>query len=175
MKTNDGHGWTRPRSWDYPDSKVHGASMGPIWGRQDPIGPHVGPMNLDIWVCVGGCLLSPCAVVHYATNWETSFRYIHYIHIQLYTQHCHCFIHTTKIIIPDWSVKCNNISLTPYVLSGEIISMQLTLPLRPSPVMKLIRVNRYLTQIPRLTLLHLCFLLEPKIQTQAIVSRGETI
>ena len=29
-----------------PDSKVHGANMGPIWGRQDPGGPHDGPMNL---------------------------------------------------------------------------------------------------------------------------------
>ena len=28
-----------------PDSKVHGANMGPIWGRQDLGGPHVGPMN----------------------------------------------------------------------------------------------------------------------------------
>ena len=27
------------------DSEVHGANMGPIWGRQDPGGPHVGPMN----------------------------------------------------------------------------------------------------------------------------------
>ena len=32
-----------------PYSKVHGANMGPIWGRQDPGGPHVGPMNLVIW------------------------------------------------------------------------------------------------------------------------------
>ena len=32
-----------------PDSKVHGANMGPIWGRQDPGGPHVGPVNLAIW------------------------------------------------------------------------------------------------------------------------------
>ena len=31
-----------------PDSKVHGANMGPFWGRQDPGGPHVGPMNLAI-------------------------------------------------------------------------------------------------------------------------------
>ena len=29
-----------------PDSKVHGANMGPICGRQDPGGPHVDPMNL---------------------------------------------------------------------------------------------------------------------------------
>ena len=32
-----------------PDSKVHGANMGPIWGRQDPGGPHVGPINFFIW------------------------------------------------------------------------------------------------------------------------------
>ena len=32
-----------------PDSKVHGANMGPIWGRQDPGGPHVGPKNFAIW------------------------------------------------------------------------------------------------------------------------------
>ena len=34
----------------YPESKVHGANMGPIWGRQDPGGPHVDPMNFAIWV-----------------------------------------------------------------------------------------------------------------------------
>ena len=32
-----------------PDSKVHGANMWPIWGRQDPDGPHVAPMNFVIW------------------------------------------------------------------------------------------------------------------------------
>ena len=32
-----------------PDSKVHGANMGPIWGRQDPGGPQVSPMNFAIW------------------------------------------------------------------------------------------------------------------------------
>ena len=32
-----------------PDSKVYGTSEGPIWGRQDPGGPNVGPMNLAIW------------------------------------------------------------------------------------------------------------------------------
>ena len=37
-------------------AKVHGANMGPIWGRQDqvwgrqdPGGPHGGPMNFAIW------------------------------------------------------------------------------------------------------------------------------
>ena len=32
----------------FPDSKVHGANMGPTRGRQDPGGPHVGPNNFAI-------------------------------------------------------------------------------------------------------------------------------
>ena len=32
------------------DSKAHGANMGPIWSRQDPGGPRVGPLNFAIWV-----------------------------------------------------------------------------------------------------------------------------
>ena len=32
-----------------PDSKMHGANVGPTWGRKDPGGPHVGRMNLAIW------------------------------------------------------------------------------------------------------------------------------
>ena len=31
-----------------PDIKVLMANMGPIWGRQGPGRPHVGPMNLAI-------------------------------------------------------------------------------------------------------------------------------
>ena len=32
-----------------PDSKVHGANIGPIWDQQDPGGSHEGPMKFDIW------------------------------------------------------------------------------------------------------------------------------
>ena len=35
---------------DLPDSKVHVAHMGPTWALLAPGGPHVGPMNLAIWV-----------------------------------------------------------------------------------------------------------------------------
>ena len=35
------------------DSKVHGAIMGPIGGRQDPGGSRVGSMNFAIWVLAG--------------------------------------------------------------------------------------------------------------------------
>ena len=34
----------------YPDSKVHGANMGPTWVLSAPDGHHVGPMNLTIRV-----------------------------------------------------------------------------------------------------------------------------
>ena len=35
----------------FPDSKVHGANMGPTWVLSAPAdGPHVGPMNLAIRV-----------------------------------------------------------------------------------------------------------------------------
>ena len=34
---------------DIPDNKIHGANMGPTGDRQDPGGPHVGPMNYIIW------------------------------------------------------------------------------------------------------------------------------
>ena len=33
----------------FPDSKVHGANMGPTWVLSAPDGPYVGPMNLAIW------------------------------------------------------------------------------------------------------------------------------
>ena len=35
----------------HPDSKVHGANMGPIRGPQDPGGPHVGPIP---WTFLSG-------------------------------------------------------------------------------------------------------------------------
>ena len=42
------HGWHCTNDSN-PDNKVHGANMGPIWGRQGPGGPLVGPMNFAIW------------------------------------------------------------------------------------------------------------------------------
>ena len=32
---------------------IHGANMGPIWGRQDPGGFYVGPMSFAIWESLG--------------------------------------------------------------------------------------------------------------------------
>ena len=37
---------------NYPDSKDHGANMGPTWVLSAPGGPNVGPMNLLIRVSI---------------------------------------------------------------------------------------------------------------------------
>ena len=42
--------WSPPPTKDHPDSKIHGANVGPTWGRQDPGEPHAGHRNLAIWV-----------------------------------------------------------------------------------------------------------------------------
>ena len=39
---------TRAILFTNPDSKIHGATMGPTWDLSAPDGPHVGPMNLAI-------------------------------------------------------------------------------------------------------------------------------
>ena len=39
------------KSRTFPDSKIHGAYMGPTWVLSAPDGPHVGPMNLANRVC----------------------------------------------------------------------------------------------------------------------------
>ena len=41
----------------YPDSKVNGAHMGPTWVLSAPGGPHFGPMNLAILVCIVDVLI----------------------------------------------------------------------------------------------------------------------
>ena len=51
--------------YKHPDIKVHGANMGPICGRQDPGGPHVGPMNFAIWAASKAMTH---AFVHVASN-----------------------------------------------------------------------------------------------------------
>ena len=66
--------------------KVHAADMGPTWGRQDPGGPHVGPMNLAIrddmvhkyaHICGIWCVESNQAVTRLCL---TNFQNQHQIH-----------------------------------------------------------------------------------------------
>ena len=67
----------------HPDSKVRGANKGPIWGRQDPGGPHVGPMNFVIcqyrlwWGAADQCTLShrTNTILWYRESWIIQLKY----------------------------------------------------------------------------------------------------
>ena len=52
-----------------PDSKVRGANVGPIWGRQDPGGPHVGHMDFAMWELQLLLYLNP-ENEYYCTSWS---------------------------------------------------------------------------------------------------------
>ena len=49
-------------TYNYPDSKIHGANMGPTWVLSTTGGSQVGLLNLAIWVAVLGweeyCLIN---------------------------------------------------------------------------------------------------------------------
>ena len=49
----------------FADNKVHGANMGPTWVLSAPDGPHVGPMNLAIWVA---CYGEMCSFLLFTSN-----------------------------------------------------------------------------------------------------------
>ena len=53
----------------YPGSKVYGINMGPTWGRQDPGGPHVFPMNLAIWEVIDRHHDDVIKWKHFPRNW----------------------------------------------------------------------------------------------------------
>ena len=54
-----------------PDSKIHGAYMGPTWGWHDPGGSHVGPMILAIWEHITKTV---CTLYKVAIYWELSHK-----------------------------------------------------------------------------------------------------
>ena len=55
-----------------------GANMGPIWGRQDPSGPHVGAMNFVIWVITENLDQSKGENLD-TSSWFTPDEYVHMI------------------------------------------------------------------------------------------------
>ena len=88
-----------------PDSKVDGANMGPIWGRQDPGGPHVGPINLVIWDWPGVWSRNTWFCVHWKWNTLNAQQAkkpgVHLVDttqvcfiFNEHTTNCSCFNHT---------------------------------------------------------------------------------
>ena len=59
--------------------------MGPIWGRQDPGGPHVDPMNLAIWEDMCSC--KELGHGHYVGLWIVAYS-ARYHRLIIYTSIC---------------------------------------------------------------------------------------
>ena len=75
-----------------PNSKVHGANMGPIWVRQDPGGPHVGPVNFAIWGDYWVITIRPdieykwyptCFCRNYMSLWISWIGYLIWVNLQM--------------------------------------------------------------------------------------------
>ena len=79
---------------DHPDSMVHGTNMGPIWGRQDPGGPHVGCMNFAIWAETN-IIYFP--IIHYCLRQQTGQNQWN----QYVADLLHICVHKITIIGPD--------------------------------------------------------------------------
>ena len=105
-----------PQSIHIPDSKVHGANIGPTWGRQDLGGPHVGPMSIAIRdLLLYGTYPSMCLfrllgfwnakVARFWLQLNVSDQYywlrislwllwpLVYFYIKLFTSYIHIYIH----------------------------------------------------------------------------------
>ena len=79
-----GHNWSGYLRHS-PDSKVHGANMGPTWVLSASDGPHVGPMNLAIRVgCNRWVKYWPgsigCVRGFNITDWSDDWNYIELLH-----------------------------------------------------------------------------------------------
>ena len=62
----------------HADSKVNWANMGPIWGRQDPGDPHVGPMNFAIWADMSTHPSDNILDMSWWSSNATDFSYVSY-------------------------------------------------------------------------------------------------
>ena len=105
-----------------PDSKVHGANMGPIWGRQDSCGPHVGPMNFVIWDFMFVSRSRKRGISSFSYNFRDG-KYHYFFRRSRFTE-THCFCDFTErntrnvifIFSSEW-IKCISYTLIP---GGEI-------------------------------------------------------
>ena len=97
-----------------PDSKVHGANMGPTWGQQASDGPHVGPMNLAIRDVYRSAMQKNISLVK-----KKKFLWLIFLPAVAHNclQHNNINIHT---IISSWHANINHIT-GPFSLYLEFI------------------------------------------------------
>ena len=94
----------------FSDSKVHGANIRPTWGRQDPGGPHVGPMNLAIWELTDICNFLKMTCNSKCSGTRYTYGAIHYmidnfVYVLLATQENDmAWIHSPNYWLLVWGI-----------------------------------------------------------------------
>ena len=118
-----------PKKYLCPDSKGHGANMGPTWGRQDPGGPYVGPMNLPILEDLTNWGLTTHRSVSYVKNdlWHLARSVPRHYHYQL------CFIADCV----DWELMPEKFVSTSFVIYQSILKIWIQHPRHQQPRLRL--------------------------------------
>ena len=133
------HSYTiSPCSWfePIPDSKVHGANMGPTWVLSAPGGPHVGLMNLAIRDVIAMLLSGWCGKL--CQNRSHSFDWIAGTIKQNMWRWCQNFSNITlylllnKVLLPHLDFimvfrLCNFILCRTYYILGTWVLTYITL------------------------------------------------
>ena len=111
--------------YNNPDSKVHGANMGPIWGRQDPGGPHVGPMNFATWEDIA--YITVVTGAEYESEIEST-KDTPYLTSKLWFVFCENFEENWPCYNGTalWSDRCITISFAHQLLDGIAKEFQLS-------------------------------------------------
>ena len=91
--------------WSYPDSKVHGANMGPIWGRRTQVGPIFTPRTL----LSGWALMSTYIILCTGNYLSLSLSSLNALHQRAY------IVWRWSVVAPEkpYEFQWNNKSLAP--------------------------------------------------------------
>ena len=91
-----------------PDSKVHGANVGSIWGRQDPGGPHVGPMNFAIWEHIQSYVCMD-KLVHLKHSNDVNIFILSWLNLFRVNLIFNCVFTTMLYVLSFWYITCVNL------------------------------------------------------------------
>ena len=145
----------------FPDSKVHGANMGPSWGRQVPGGPHVDPMNFDIWVA-----LSTLSAIQYS-NKQNGLIFKHIFLKSLCDENHNCpifyqnnWFQNVISVCQIWQFRSGVYKLTQWGLNKMVAIFQTTFSNAFSLMKTLVSLLTFhwsLLLMVRLIITHYCF------------------
>ena len=106
-------------------AKFMGANMKPIWGRQGPGGPHVGPTNFAIWVVI----LKVCIIETKVIFWFIEIQRNMILNVTRQTQRLGQALNSQEMPHTAMGVRCilakhnHDISKAFYILLIWLVSL----------------------------------------------------